>query len=129
MSKNPAYYYFSLEENFSAEKLISTFLPVPAKNCCKRKRIWKPMILVLRISPRSVPCLLDLTKLWRSRFINNSVIIVKGLRDLGKGSDWFHCKNVSQKMKYFNFKCELSERYFISVLLVSSYCTCPTQKI
>ena len=34
-------------------------------------------------------------------------------RDSRKKSDWFRCKTVSQKLKYFlNFKCEQSERYF-----------------
>ena len=40
------------------------------------------------------------------------LIIVKGLCGLTKKSDWFCCKKTSQKLKYLNFKCELSKTYF-----------------
>ena len=59
---------------------------------------------------------------------------------LRKKSDWFHCKKISQKLKYWNFKlCEKSERCRCwdsnsqpaakdicrPILLVSPTCACP----
>ena len=45
-------------------------------------------------------------------FCKNFLIVVKRPRDSRKKSDWFRCKKISQKLKYLNFKCEQSERYF-----------------
>ena len=42
-------------------------------------------------------------------------------RDLSKKSDWFRCKKISQKLKYFNFNSEQSERNFS--LIYISYTT------
>ena len=36
-------------------------------------------------------------------------------RDSKKKSDWFRCEKISQKLRYLNFKCEQSERYFFVV--------------
>ena len=40
------------------------------------------------------------------------LILVKCPHDLRKKSNWSRCKKISQKLKYLNFKCEQSERYF-----------------
>ena len=45
-------------------------------------------------------------------FCENFLILVKCPRDSRKKSDLFRCKKISQKLKYLNFKCEQSERYF-----------------
>ena len=45
-------------------------------------------------------------------FCENFLILVKCPRDSRKESDWFLCEKISQKLKYLNFKCEQSERYF-----------------
>ena len=47
-------------------------------------------------------------------FCKNFLIDVKAPRDSRKKSDWFHCKKISMNLKYFNFECEQSERYFSS---------------
>ena len=46
--------------------------------------------------------------------MKNFLILVKCPRDSRKKSDWFRCEKISQKLKYLNFKCEQSERYFSS---------------
>ena len=45
-------------------------------------------------------------------FGENFLILVKCPRDSRKKSDWFRHKKISQKLKYLNFKCDQSERYF-----------------
>ena len=48
-----------------------------------------------------------------------------------KKSDWFRCETISQKLKYLNFKCEQSEKYFF-VLFCPFHpplCACLTRKI
>ena len=62
-------------------------------------------------------------------FCEKCLILVKCPRDSRKKSDWFCCKKISQKLKYLNFKCEQSERYFRPVLFVSPLCSCPMRKI
>ena len=47
-------------------------------------------------------------------FCENFLILVKCPLDSSKKSDWFRCEKISQKLKYLNFKCEQSERYFSS---------------
>ena len=82
-------------------------------------------------------------------FCKNFSILVKRPRGSTKKSDWFRCKKISQKLKYLNFKCEQSERYFFKCeqseryffkceqseryffrpdLFVSPLCACPVRK-
>ena len=56
--------------------------------------------------------LLGPIKLCEGPFCKNSLIAVKAPRDLRKKSDWFRCKKISQKLKYFNFKCEQRRKIF-----------------
>ena len=49
-------------------------------------------------------------------FCENFSILIKCPRDSKKTSDWFRCKKISQKLKYLNFKCEQSERYFFVLI-------------
>ena len=49
-------------------------------------------------------------------FCENFSVLVKCSRDSTKKSDWCRCKKISQKLKYLNFKCEQSERYFFVLI-------------
>ena len=49
-------------------------------------------------------------------FCENFSILVKCPRDLRKKSDWFRGKKIAQKLKYLDFKCEQSERYFFVLI-------------
>ena len=52
---------------------------------------------------------------------------MQGPRGLAKKSDWFRCKKVSQKLKYFYFKCKISKIYFLSnsIAIVIQICFYP----
>ena len=52
--------------------------------------------------------------LWGGHFVKIFLILVKCPRDSRKKSDWFRCEKISQKLKYLNFKCEQSGRFFSS---------------
>ena len=47
-------------------------------------------------------------------FYKSSMIILYGPHDLRKKSDWFRNKNISQKLKYLNFKCEDNKENVLS---------------
>ena len=112
---------FFVRESISVEKLISTFTPVSAKNCHKRRKlVWSSIILVLRIYWGLSSLRPD--KAVGRPFCENVLILVKCPHDSKKKSDWFRCKKISQKLKYLNFKCEQSERYFF-VLFCSFHCS------
>ena len=44
----------------------------------------------------------------------NFLTAVEAPRGSRRKSDWFRCKKISRKLKYLKFKCEQSERYFLS---------------
>ena len=54
-------------------------------------------------------------------FCENVLILVKCSRDSRKKYDWFRCKKISRKLKYLNFKCEQSERYFFVLFFSFHY--------
>ena len=56
--------------------------------------------------------LFGLTKPSDGHFVEKFFILVKCPHASRKKSDWFRCKKISQKLKYLNFKCEQSEKYF-----------------
>ena len=103
---------FFVKEKYLGRKINFHFLRVPAKNCCKRKLIWSSIILVLRIYWGLSSFRPDKAVGWT--FCKNFLTLVKFPRDSRKKSDWFRCKKISQKLKYLNFKCEQSERFFSS---------------
>ena len=109
--------YFSLKKNIWVEKLISTFLS-SSERLSKAKKVWSSIILVLGIY--SGLSSLRPGKAVGRPFCENFLILVECPRDSRKKSDWFRCKKISQELKYLNFKCEQSERYFF-VLFCSFY--------
>ena len=101
---------FFVKEKYLGRKINLQFLRVPAKKCRKRKLVWNSIILVLRLYWGLSSLRPD--NAVGQPFCKNFLILVKCPRDSREKSDWFRCKKISQKLKYLNFKCEQSERYF-----------------
>ena len=92
---------FFIGETYLSRKINIHFLRVPAKNCRKRKPVWRSVILVLRMYCGLSSLRPD--KAVERPFCENFLILVKCPRDSRKKSDWFCRKKISQKLKYLNF--------------------------
>ena len=101
---------FFVKEKYIGRKINLHFLRVAAKTCRKRKLVWSSIILVLRIYWGLSSLRPD--KTVGRPFCKTFLILLKCPRDSTKKSDWFRCTKISQKLKYLNFKCEQSWRYF-----------------
>ena len=110
-----------VREKYLSRIISLHFVRVPSNISRKRKLVWSSVILVLRIY-------WDLSSLRPEKavgrpFCENFLILVKCPLDSRRKSDWFRCEKISQKLKYLNFKCEQSERYFFvlfcSVLFIT----------